>query len=357
MRKTIFLLLLSFLAVSCHEEVILPVGDDQPVGVMNALLNTLDTTHTVLLSVARKSQMSPLDKADVHVFVNGTLAATAEEMCGMVQYDTRKEVGYSFNTAFRPGDEVRIEARKDDISMTATVTAPQPATLLSADTVYVRVNYLGVTGRIMQVKTVFQDLPGASYYRVTGRILDEFKYLDMERNPVPGYSGAVEDTLWVGTGSDPVISESAGKTSADLGTFLEKGHTYHCFSDLSFAGQECTIRPLFDPNRFHAFYLRQYVTDTISEDLSTLEYNYYLIIRRRALVQLRTLDFSHYRYLKVLEKLESYGKELSFLVEPAALPSNVEGGQGFVGLETVSEIVFFKDYVELYPRSLFTSDE
>jgi hypothetical protein len=357
MRKTIFLSLLSFLAVSCHEEVILPVGDDRPVGVMNALLNTLDTTHTVLLSVARKSQMLPLERADVHVFVNGTLAATAEEMCGMVQYDPEKEVGYSFNAAFQPGDEVRIEARKDDISMTATVTAPQPATLLSADTVYVQVNYLGVTEWTIQVKTVFQDLPGASYYRVTGRILDEFEYQDMEKNPIPGYSGAVEDTLWIDSGFDPVISEGAGKTSADLGTLLEKGHTYHCFSDLSFAGQECTIRFLIDPIRIGVFYPERYMTDTMSEDLSTLAYNYYRIVRRRAFVQLRTLDFSQYRYLKALEKLESYGKELSFLVEPAALPSNVEGGQGFVGIETVSEIVFYKNGYMAIPYGLFYRDE
>ena len=357
MRKTIFLSLLSFLAVSCHEEVILPVGDDRPVGVMNALLNTLDTTHTVLLSVARKSQMSPLDKADVHVFVNGTQTATAEEMFGIVQYDPEKEVGYSFNAAFRPGDEVRIEARKDDISMTATVTAPQPATLLSADTAYVRLNYLGETSYYLQVKTVFQDLPGASFYRVTGRILDEFEYLDMERNPVPGYSGTAENTLWIETGFDPVISEGAGKTSADMATLLSEGHTNHCFSDLPFAGQECTIRPLFEHWCLNIYYPGQYITDTMSEDRSTLEDYYYQIVRRRAFVQIRTLDFSHYHYLKALEKLDTFGPEFRFLVEPSTLPSNVEGGQGFVGIETVSEIVFYENGYVAYPHALFYRDE
>lgn len=80
MKKTIYLLLLSFLAVSCYEEVILPVGGDEPRAVMNAQLNTKSTFHTVYMSVAQKSHVRALSGADVRVFVNGTLAATAEEM-------------------------------------------------------------------------------------------------------------------------------------------------------------------------------------------------------------------------------------------------------------------------------------
>ena len=359
MKKTIYLSLLSLLAVSCYEEIIIPVGNDEPIGVMNAQLNTLDTTHTVFLSVTQKNEMLPLNNADIRVFINGTLAATAKEIYGLVYFDARNEMGYSFDAVFQPGDEVRIEARKGDISMNATVTAPQPVTLSSVDTSYVWMTYLGEANYYLQVKTVFQDLPGASFYRVTGRMLDEFEYQDKEMNPIPGYSGTVENRLWVETGFDPVISEGAGKTGAiDLGTLLAEENSLHCFSDLSFAGQECTIRPLFSPWGLEEYYYYsgQYVPDKMTEDYSTLD-EYYRIIRRHAFVQLRTLDFSQYHYLKALENLETFGTELSFLVEPTTLPSNVEGGLGFVGIETVSEKEFYGLIIYSYPHVHEDDDE
>jgi hypothetical protein len=65
-------------------------------------------------------------------------------------------------------------------------------------------------------------------------------------------------------------------------------------------------------------------------------------MHRISTVQLRSLDFSQYRYLKALENLDTFGTEMSFLVEPTTLPSNVEGGLGFVGLETVTEVPFYE---------------
>ena len=127
MKKTIYLLLLSFLAVSCYEEIILPVGDDQPIGVMNAQLNTMGTSHHIFLSVTRKSNVEKLPGADVRVFVNGTQVATAEE--NPSTYQKQRETIYSFNATFKPGDEVRVEARKDAFSLSASVTVPQPVTI------------------------------------------------------------------------------------------------------------------------------------------------------------------------------------------------------------------------------------
>ena len=45
--------------------------------------------------------------------------------------------------------------------------------------------------------------------------------------------------------------------------------------------------------------------------------------------------------------LSSPGKK--YVDEPTILPSNVEGGLGFVGLETVSEVVFYEKETVLPP--------
>lgn len=344
MKKTIYLLLLSFLAVSCYEEIVLPVGDDEPRAVMNAQFNTMETSHTVFLSVTRKSKVEALPGADVRVFVNGTLVATAEEK--PASYQKQKETLYSFDATFQPGDEVQVEARKDAFSMFASVTVPQPVTASAIDTSTVRMTYMGETETYLQVKTDFQDIPGSSFYRVTGRYLDDFQFLDEAENPIPGYAGTEESYLWIETGFDPVISEGAGKTGGtDLAALLADEYSYHCFSDIPFSGEECTIRPLVNPS----FYLRDYLyvgytlpEEALNEDYPDV-YELSLKVRRRAFIQLRSLDFSQYHYLKGLENLDAFGTDLTFLVEPTTLPSNVEGGLGFVGMETVTEVLFCEE--------------
>lgn len=353
MKKTISMLILSLLAVSCYEEVVIPVGDDEPVGVMNAQLNTLDTVHTVFLSVSQKSRVRALAGADVRVSVNGAPAMTAEERHD--EYESLWEKAYLFETALHPGDEVRIEARQGTISLSVTVTAPESAPVSSIDTSTVRMSYMGETSSYLQAKLIFRDTPGSSYYRVDGRVRDDFRYLDEAGDPVPGYSGTAESGLWLETGFDPIISEGAGKTGGtDLAALLAADNSYHCFSDMPFSDEECTIRPLFyiSSFRFTDDYYGIYVPDSMQDEtdwdeLASLSRE----VHRRAVVQLRTLDFTQYHYLKALENLDTFGTEMSFLVEPTALPSNVEGGLGFVGLETVTEIPFYECTVLLPPLS------
>ena len=219
MKKIVFLSVLSFLAASCHEEVVLPVGDNEPVGVMNAQLNTLEPVHTVFLSVSQKSRVRSMPGAQVRIFVNGMQAAVAEEIPAV--YEGEWETAYTFESVFKPGDEIRIEARSGEMTLSSTVTVPEAVTISSLDTSTVRMSYMGDASTYLQLKTEFEDLPGTSFYRVDGRMVDEFTYLDEEGNPVPGYSGTSESSLWVETGFDPVISEGAGKTGgADLGALL-----------------------------------------------------------------------------------------------------------------------------------------
>lgn len=350
MKKCFFLSILSFLAVSCHEEVVLPVGDDEPVGVMNAQLNTLEPVHAVFLSISQKNRVWAMPGAQVRVFVNGIQAAVAVET--PASYEGEWETGYTFEADFRPGDEVRIEARSREMTLSSTVTVPEAATISSIDTSVVRMSYMGDATTYLQAKMSFMDLPGTSFYRIDGRMVDDFVYLDEDDHPVPGYSGSVESSLWWETGFDPVISEGAGKTGgADLGALLAAENSYHCFADIPFSDRECTVRPLIhnDSFRLQDFHFGIYVPDGMGDEidwekLRSLKRK----ISRRVTVQLRSLDFSEYHYFKSLEILETFGTDMSFLVEPTTLPTNVEGGLGFVGVETVTEVPFY-ECTRVYP--------
>lgn len=355
MKKILPFLLLSVLVVSCYEEIIIPVGDEEPVAVMNAQLNTADTTHAIYLSVSQKNRVRGMEGADVQVTVNGkkTLRAT-EVIDENDQRWTRWESLYAFEADLEPGDEVRIDARKDAFHVTAAVIAPPAVDLSLIDTSTVRMSYMGDTGDYLQVKLGFRDLPGDSWYRVAACMESVYAYLDEDGNPSPVYSGVQNWWMDPETGYDPVISDGGGKTGGmDIGALLSAENSYNCFSDNSFRDQDCTIRPLFVPYVVYGYYDRYIFPDLVDyddyqviyEEISAMPYYVY----RKARLQVRSIDFAQYHYLKALQNLDTYGTEMTFLVEPTILPSNVEGGLGFVGLETVSEVVFFEKETTLPP--------
>jgi len=347
MKRILPVLLLSMLMVSCYREIILPVGDDLPVPVMNAQMNTGESTHDIRLSLAQKGRVLPLDGADVRVTVNGKTIITAREMPPEEGVSIRFECVYAFDADLRPGDELLVEARKEDYHLSAKVTAPPAVNLSLIDTSTVRITYMGDTSDYLQVKVSFKDLPGDTWYRVIAGMESDFSYLDGEGNPSPEYSGVVVRWLSPETGFDPVISDGGGKTGGmDLGAMLSAGNSYNCFSDRHIRDQECTIRPLFSP---YAIRGERYVYENpFSADAWDVLKSMPLRRRLRARLQLRTIDFTQYRYLKALQNLDTYGTEYTFLVEPTTLPSNVEGGLGFVGLDTISEVVFL-DEEETFP--------
>ena len=356
MRKSIYLLVLAVLAVSCYEEIVIPVGDDEAVGVMNAQLNTLDSVHTVQLSVSQKSDVKGLTGADVRVFVNGTLVATAKEIVplnpditywdGYRSHQGPKETDYTFEAEFRPGDEVRIEARKGEIELSSTLTVPAATHLSSVDTSTVQMTYMGDKSTYLQAKMVFNDLPGLSFYRLSGRIVEDVAYLDESGEPAPGLSGTTENVMSLETGFDPIISEGTGKTGgADIGALLKAENSYHCFADTPFSGEECTIRPLVFFSHLsdgYYWYYPDFLDNIENPDWAAID-AMDRRVQRRWIIQLRSLDFGQYHYIKALEHLDTFGEDMSFLVEPTTLPSNVEGGLGFVGMETVTEYTFCEE--------------
>ena len=351
MRKLIPILMTAFLAAGCYEEILIPTEDKDPVLVMNAQMDNLEETHTVSLSRSLLSKVEPFPGAQVKVYVNGSLVAEAMEVA---EEYTWNRTAYEFRATFNPGDEVRIEATKDAFHASSTVIVPPAVAVESVDTSSVRMTYLDDTSDYLQLKARFKDLPGDSWYGVDNRVSDLWEYLDEDGDVIPGYVAHSRSLGAIETGFDPVISEGSGKTSgSDLAALLSVENTYHCFSDSPIAGEECTLRVMTYP---WSVYLSDYrygllIPEALDDDpdpwsiLSKLPVR----VRRECFFRLRSLDFTQYHYLKALNNLETFGTEMSFLVEPTTLPCNVEGGLGFVGIETVTEFCYARFEREYEP--------
>ena len=211
MRKIIPLLMLAFLAAGCYKEILIPTEDKEPVLVMNAQMNNLEDTHTVSLSLSHLSKVEPFPGAQVKVYVNGSLAAEAVETA---EDYVRYRAAYKFKATFSPGDEVRLEATKDDFHASATVIVPPAVAVTSVDTSSVRMTYLDQTVDFIQLKARFKDLPGDSWYGVDNRTSERWEYLDEEGNVIPGYIAHSNDRGYIETVFDPVISEGTGTSGS-----------------------------------------------------------------------------------------------------------------------------------------------
>ena len=351
MRKLIPFLLIPFLAAGCYEEIRIPTEDKDPVLVMNAQMNNLEETHVVNLSVSLLSKVEPLPGATVKVYVNGALVAEAVERA---EKDAWNRTAYVFEAEFHPGDEVRIEAAKGTFNASSTAIVPPEVAIASVDTSSVRMTYLDDTSDYVLLKTRFKDMPGENWYGVDQRIHDVWEYFDEDGHVIPDYIVSSDTYGSIETGFDPVISEGAGKTSgSDLGALLSAENTYHCFSDVPIAGQECTLRVMTYPwNVYLNDYRYGLLVPEVLEDnpdawsiLAGMPTKVY----RECFFRLRSLDFTQYHYLKALTNLETYGTEMTFLVEPTTLPCNVEGGLGFVGIETITEFSYARFEREYEP--------
>lgn len=339
MRKILSLLTLAFLATGCYKEIRIPTEDKDPVLVMNAQMDNLEETHRVNLSRSLLSKVEPFPGAQVKVYVNGSLVAEAVETAEEYAWN---RTAYEFRATFNPGDEVRIEAIKDPFHASATVIVPPAVDIETGQYGQVRMTYLDDASDYVEMKVRFQDQPGENWYGVDQRISDLWEYLDEEGNVIPEYT-VVSDTFGsIETGFDPVVSEGAGKTSgSDLAALLSVENTYHCFSDAPIAGEECTLRVMTYP---WSFFLQEYrygllVPESMQDhpDAWSILAKLPVRVRRECFFRLRSLDFTQYHYLKALNNLETFGTEMSFLVEPTTLPCNVEGGLGFVSIETITE--------------------
>ena len=339
MRKILPILMSAFLAAGCYEEILIPTEDKDPVLVMNAQMDNLEETHVVNLSRSLLSKVEPFPGAQVKVYVNGSLVAEAVEMAEEYAWN---RTAYAFEAAFHPGDEVRIEARKDGFNASSTVIVPPAVAVEMGQYGQVRITFLDDTSEYVELKVRFRDLPGENWYGVDQRISDVWEYLDEDGNVVPDYITRSDTYGNIETGFDPVISEGYGKTSgSDLTALLSVENTYHCFSDSSIEDQAYLLHVMTYP---WSFFLQEnryglLVPEILEDDPDAWSILTKMPVRvhRECFFRLRSLDFTQYHYLKALNNLETFGTEMNFLVEPTTLPCNVEGGLGFVGIETITE--------------------
>ncbi len=349
MKRFIYIFTVAALAASCTNTIELDVRMPDKRLILNSFLRT-DVERQVIYLTERTDRrneeardgMENVYGAEVTCHVNGELVAVAEELIrnsdrlGTKSSPADPYTGpfgscyYWFDASFKPGDKVRIEARKGNRTAYAEIVVPEPAKLevlkMASSEIYVDEYY---TMPVLDFDLGIQDVAGVdSYFRLADAERDMdllFHVKDEDGNKADDVYREFLDWPEIVVGNDPILNDGYMPGSDD-GIFasLSPENTFRIFSDSQFKDGKGEVSLSVESS------IDSYQIINLVERVESVEVSPTLKIK------IESLSFETYNYYKALNAGETFGYEISFLMEPVIFPCNVVGGLGFVGISSAA---------------------
>lgn len=120
--------------ISCEEYIPVDLPGPEKMLLVNALMSTGDTTHTVCVGVSTHEKAEKLKSGHLECWVNGDLVATSdnvEKADGLLYHNV-----FRFHADFKAGDEVRIVVESDGMRAEATTVALDAPVIDGVDTTH-----------------------------------------------------------------------------------------------------------------------------------------------------------------------------------------------------------------------------
>ena len=315
MDKKLLILLLALGLAGCVNDMPYTPKDTKPLLVMNSLLSVGEATHEVWLGVSKPGCVDTLTgTVSVHCHI-GTSAINATEMPGRQRLRR-----FVFSAPFSPGDELLIEALVGKNKATATVKVPSAPLLKSVDTLTVG----DPEAQQLAFRIGMSDnAPGADYYSLAITCTSQ---IEMYREGVLLGTEEFVRLCPLDTGDDLILSED-NIAAANMDSMFDVGtpNLYGAFFDSQFDCGSVTLRPKVDKWQMNSWYLTNFVPYDSC------------YVRPMLKVAVSHIDVRHYYYLKALNSLEGSS---DLVLEEIAIPNNIEGGIGFVGVSNTASQEF-----------------
>ncbi len=335
-----FLHILTVLAlVSCTNkmEFVMESLPDQLL--LTAQLKSSESTHAVYAAVGNNHTVKPAPELEMVCTVGGKDITLTREVVskedGLLREPWRK---YTFDGALAPGDVVRISARTADGQFSATTesTIPPLPTLSKVDTVTVRTKNLWqpkVESKHLRFKVSVDDPKGENWY-----MLNVLARYDITMHAEGHPDKEISDTRSpkIDSGDDPILSEGVVISNEELFGTLST-NAFHIFSDTLFEGAVGEASFKIDYNDiFNTQFLN--IPPAESNPDGSTKYMYDGLTLAATLdVNLYGLPLEEYNYLKAIG-IRASGFFFSDFMEPIAIPDNVEGADGFIGVMSCEKI-------------------
>lgn len=220
MRTKIFILFLvaSMAFFSCEEYIPVELPGPERMLLVNALMSTGDTTHTVCVGVSTHEKAEKLKSGHLECWVNGELVATSdnvEKADGLLYHNV-----FRFRADFEAGDEVRIVVESEGMGAEATTVALDAPVIAGVDTTHLYKksskgsDYIKTLGMGVHVK----DKPGEKNYYM----LQAWNF---------GY--AYNKRLEIDNSSEPLLNPGINLSFSESDYFANE---YNIFADTGFEG-------------------------------------------------------------------------------------------------------------------------
>lgn len=318
MKKTLIHLLslamgIIALLASCENE--LPYYDNNlaPKLTMNAFIYADSLENEIHLSYTGIHQVAEVEDATIEVRVNGELKETLYPP-------------FLLRTCFEHGDVIRLDARTADGKHHAWIeeTVPHPVEIQQVDTIDVEKNPHPYRNPFKQlrIKVHFNDPKNEkNYYRI---IIEQ-------RATVTGTTFFGEDQtvtskiydLW--PWDDIALTDGRPATSEELDTegFIERiPNKYGVFNDNWFKDNKYTLN--VQTSLTNQYYNSNFVPEYLNIDIA---------------VRLLSITEAEYYYLSTLNMIDADILD-EYISDPVRIPSNVNGGNGFVGISSENGKVY-----------------
>ena len=332
--------------LSCESPI--EMGDDGlgEVLIMNAHINTADTSHVVWLAYGTQHGMRSTLDGVVSCFVNGKLVASTDKVVETYEKQTIDSfknyisvAAYRFDAQIAPGDHVRIVASAGPHLCQAEMDVLPRPTILDAYMFPCETDVDKQCGR-NRFEIRIQDQDGVlNYYYL--RLIGASHIVVEKTAGLSSYN--VGDVLerknkevHINTTGEPLLNTGArflGDQGSSQASYFDNEE--NLFTDLLFRDGQYTIRVFTDEQFMNA-------PSTMDEGDSMIVYNMAIV---------RVFNISREEYLSLSGYQFANSRENgSFLTEEFVFPNNVEGGIGFVSVNTAT------DYVLYFPTRRVTID-
>lgn len=354
------------LFMACENEIPYNPGQQTPQLIMNALLNAGQTENLVYLHLSEGNSIGRINEATLSLYVNDKQVESPQAISPEEYYENMQnqlDKGqyeallksmrfkiFRLTARLQPGDNIRLEATAEGgkYHVSSQVTVPRPLQSLQVDTCTALIRQWGSMRAHRQYRITLEDLPNEkNYYRLEIVNNKDFRCViytpneDENGDYIKDENGDYIYTITKDTvvnyryteliNREDVILTDGHVTSSDddenamFPTNIE--NKYSIFTDNRFTNSSATLKvytPLYDDNY---------------DILQSLNYTR-CYLKQNITVRVLSLPETYYRYLKALNCMDDEDYDEA-LMEPISLPSNVEGGLGFVGIS--SEIQYTID--------------
>lgn len=313
---SLVMLLLCILFTSCTKEIPFNKEKNEPILIMNAMVNAAQTSHDVFFAFTDQNEpIAVTGDITLTVYVNDQEIETITE--------SMTDNKITFPCVLKAGDKFRLQAIDTHghqvMAESIVPQAPKGVLTFRAED-YMWVSENRKRSGLKYVVTLDDPIEELVYYRLQSQVKIE------EYTVEEGIKNRVRDPEWANSliiVDDVILSDGHPRSNPDaedydlMGTMDYDPNLMGIFDNKRFKNSPCTLSYVVS-----TYHMQRYFD--IGDAPESDNYTSY-----SATVHIQKISAEAYKYFQLLNKLksENYSEMIN---EPIEVPSNVTGGTGFV---------------------------